>query len=189
MKNFLKNLLNGSEPPERMEKPLRCFHPLTEMSNLMRTQNNRGTQYPLFIIQEMQDIITGEDRGDRVIYFNSGDQKDITIEQFEALEQAQEDDCSDEEIEQLLEEVGMDGLGDFDSSEWERLEVKQEWVHRDDAGVFFTEKACNDHIAANSHHYRIVRSYVISAWRNPEMQEVMKMILKLTGDEIPSHYQ
>ena len=62
------------------------------------------------------------------------------------------------------------------------------WEMDDRAGVFFTERACEFHIAQNHYHYNKPRSYVISAWRNPEMVETMQMILKLTGDDIPSCY-
>lgn len=162
---------------------------LIETSRLMREQDNRGTQYPLFIIQQEVETVTGDGRGDRTIYWNGGDQTSMTDEQYEILDGAEDEVEPDETTLKVLEEVGLDEVSDFDSNDWERLEVKDEFVFADNAGFFFTEKACHDHIEANKYHYNKPRSYVISAWRNPEMVATMHMILKLTGEEIPSHYQ
>lgn len=161
---------------------------LKETSRLMRTQDNRGTQYPLFIIQQEVETVTGDGRGDRTIYWNGGDQLSITAEQYEVLEDAEDKEEPDEAVLKVLEEVGLDGLSDFDPSDWERLEVKDEYVFADNAGFFFTEKACHDHIESNKHHYNKPRSYVISAWRNHELQCTMRTILRITGDDIPNHY-
>lgn len=162
---------------------------LEETSRLMRTQDNRGTQFPLFIIQEQKEVMTANGRGDRTIYFNSEDQVSITADQYEELEEARDSDKTDEEVAELLEDVGMDSLGEFEADDWERLEINDEYVFADQAGFFFTEKACHDHIESNHYHYTKPRSYVISAWRNPEMVATMQMILKLTGDDIPNHYK
>jgi hypothetical protein len=162
---------------------------LLETSRLMREQNNRGTQYPLFIIQQEVETITGDGRGDKTIYWNGNDQTSIKAETYEALENAQDNEVSDDEIEELLSEAGLEWLADFNTNDWERLEVKNEFVFADNAGFFFTEKACHDHIESNNYHYNKPRSYVISAWRNPEIVATMQMILKLTGDNIPNQYK
>lgn len=166
---------------------------LLETSRLMRTQDNRGTQYPLFIIQQEVETVTGDGRGDKTVYWNGGDQTSIEAETYEALENAQDNEVSDDDIKELLDEVGLDTLADFDTNDWEQLEVKNEFVFADNAGFFFTEKACHDHIEQNKYHYNKPRSYVISAWRNPEMVATMQMILNLTSEadglDMPSCYK
>lgn len=162
---------------------------LLETSKLMREQSCRHTQYPLFIIQEEQEVVKAEGCGNERKYFSNDGEMELTFEQFEALEEAQLNDATSEDVEELLEEVGFGALADFDSYDFRAIEFDTEYVYRDDAGFFFTEKACHDHIEANHYHYNKPRSYVISAWRNPEMVQTMQMILKLTGDEIPSQYQ
>lgn len=58
------------------------------------------------------------------------------------------------------------------------------------AGVFLTSEACDDHIKVNHYHYNNPRSYGISAWRNYEMQAVMKHLIKdHAGLELPNHYR
>ena len=51
------------------------------------------------------------------------------------------------------------------------------------AGVFFTEKACQEHIDQNDYHYNKPRVFAVSAWRNYEMQEVMQHISALTTED------
>lgn len=56
------------------------------------------------------------------------------------------------------------------------------------AGVFFTERSIREHIKMNDYHYDNPRPFCISAWRNPDMQAVMRQIIKVDGAEVPSHY-
>ena len=165
---------------------------LIETSQLMRSQSNRHTQYPLFIVQEEQEVPKAPDCGNLTKYFNGDTLSEMTAEQYQALEDYQaedEVDVNDIELIKLLEDVGYDALEDVDLNDWREVTYDLEWVYRDEAGVFFTEKACHDHIESNNYHYNKPRSYVISAWRNPEMVATMHMLLKLTGEEIPSHYK
>lgn len=162
---------------------------LLETSKLMREQNHRHTQYPLFIVQELQEVVKAEGCGDYVKYVSNDGENELTVEQYEAIEEAQNADPEEEVDPELLEELGIDNVDDIDLYDYRSIELSEEWVYRDDAGFFFTEKACHDHIKANHYYYNKPRSYVISAWRNYELQETMRMLLKLTGEEIPSQYQ
>lgn len=56
------------------------------------------------------------------------------------------------------------------------------------AGVFFTKKACEDHIEKRRFYYYNPRPYCIGAWSNPEMQNVIKFIFESAGVDIPQHY-
>lgn len=161
---------------------------LIETSKLMRTQSNRSTQYPLFIIQEEQEVVKAEGCGGEYRYLTDDCESSLTAEQYDAIEEAQDNENS-ESVAELVEELGFESLYDINLRDYRKIEYDLEYVYCDNAGVFFTEQACHDHIESNRHHYTKPRSYVISAWRNYEMQEVMRMILKLTGDDIPSCYQ
>ena len=161
---------------------------LIETSKLMRSQDNRGTQYPLFVVHEYLQVVKAQGCGGQTEYCSNDGEHTLTPDQYDAIETAQDEENS-ESVAELLEELGFDNLYDIDLNEYRAIEFDMEWVMSDRAGFFFTEKACHDHIESNHYHYTKPRSYVISAWRNYEMQEVMQMILKLTGDEIPSCYR
>lgn len=167
---------------------------LKETSKLMREQSNRHTQYPLFIIQNFEEVVKAESCGGLMKHVSYDGENELTSEQYQAIEELQNLDPEDEVdafMEEVADELGTDieDLKDWDLYDFREIEFDEEYVYDDAAGVFFTEKACHDHIEANRHHYTKPRSYVISAWRNPEMVATMQMILKLTGDDIPSCYR
>ena len=49
---------------------------------------------------------------------------------------------------------------------------------------FFTEKACQEHIARNNYHYHNASACLIDAFRNPEMETVSKFLCEISGGEI-----
>lgn len=171
---------------------------LLETSKLMREQDNRSTQYPLFVVHEKIERTVADGRGDKSVYihYDGGDYSEISVEQYDILEEEysnfngynSEEFESTEEAAKVMEELRIESIEDFNPDEWEKIEISVEWEMSDRAGFFFTEKACHEHIEQNNYHYTQPRSYVISAWRNPEIVATMHMILKLTGEEIPSHY-
>ena len=116
---------------------------LKDIGSEMVKQDNRSTQYPLYVVQEderrMPTLVedadgyeTDED-GDKIPYI---DKPKIALE----------------------------------------------------PGVFFTAKACQEHIDENSYHYTNPRVYAIAAWRNPEVQTIMQSLIKDAGQKVPIYY-
>ena len=145
---------------------------LVATSLQMRMQNNRATQHPLFIIQERVKEVCAEGYEDGYMFLT--------------------EDCLEMEEEELCEDCASDdsrkapcvGCGFY-----RREPFKFEWKTKDRYGVFFTEKACVDCLNSNRHHFNgSTRTFVIGAWRNPEMVAVMQAIIKLTGEAMPDHY-
>lgn len=149
------------------------YQQIIDTGNAMIEQNNRGTQYPLFAIQDDFDVYVepGEDYDRR--------QRPEDIQTYWLC-----DACSD-----LYNdgETLPDDCDDCDEDAFEHFRVERRLtVER--VGVFFTEKAATDHIIVNSYHYKNPSVYAIAAWRNPEMVAVMQQIIKTTDKPIPSHY-
>lgn len=162
---------------------------LLEISRLMRTQSNRHTQFPLFVVVEKLEVPKPEDCGEHTQYYSS-EYPSLTVEQYEQFERAQDDYTHDVDVvKDVLELIGVSEVNDIDLEDYRKVDYDIEDVVSDRAGVFFTEAACELHIRQNHYHYKQPRSYVISAWRNPEMVETMQMLLKLTGEEIPDYYR
>lgn len=165
---------------------------LIETSKLMRTQSNRHTQYPLFVVHEELEVVQAQGCGDYTKYISEDGEHEFTQEQYDAIEEAQDNE-NQESVEELLEELGFENLYDINLRDFRAVEFELQSVMSDRAGFFFTEKACHDHIEQNHYHYTKPRSYVISAWRNPEIVATMQMILNLTteadGLDIPSCYK
>lgn len=144
---------------------------IKKIGEKMVKQHNRMTQYPLFVI--MQKVKRYGEQG----WCNEAERKsDLDEDLFcESCAKKQDDGEAPDYCEAC------------DSSCFVWFNWEDEIV--DNVGVFFTEEECEEHIRLNGYHYTKPSSYVVSAWRNPEMQEVMRHLITLSGSEIPSHYK
>ena len=137
---------------------------LLEISQEMNTQNNRSTAHPLFVIQVDKKQYGAEGWCDEAERKEDYDHEDFC----ESCAQLAED--NDEALPDYCENCAPEM---FVWYKWEKAFDLQ-------AGVFFTAKACDEHIRCNDYHYSNPRSYAISAWRNYEMQDTMKFLKNLT---------
>jgi hypothetical protein len=145
---------------------------LVELTEKLIRQDNRATQYPLFVIQIdkkaygdsswCSDAERKEDYDRNLMCGNCQEKWDKNIDVPDYCE-----DC------------------DGDCFVW--FNVEQEFDLN--SGVFLTAEACEEHIRRNHYHYTNPKSYAVSAWRNPEMQEILKILFTLTDREIPSCYK
>lgn len=132
---------------------------LLEIGAEMRTQNNRGTHLPLFVV--MEDVkVYGEQSWCNEVERRSEYDRELLCEKCAVLAE------------------GNDTLPDYCEDCDSDLYVWFNWEERESvkAGVFFTARACDEHIRLNGYHYCKPRSYAISAWRNPEMEAVMDFL-------------
>lgn len=138
---------------------------LHELGKKMNAQDNRGTQFPLFVVRQ------------RVRKYNYNQDGEFS----ERLEDYDEDSLC-EKCEKLADEgdVLPDECDDCESSSFVRYDLDYEFDMR--AGVFFTEEACDAHIKANHYHYHEPSSYAIGAWRNWEMQKMLQIVSELGSE-------
>ena len=145
-----------------------------EISKRMHEQDHRSTQYPLYVIRVDQHIpATQYDE-----WGYDGRERSENFELETLCESCLELHNSGSDLPEDCDECG-------DCFNYYRIEKAFDLT----AGVFFTEKACLDHIEANKYHYKNPDCYVVGAWRNEEMQTIMQDILKCTNEKIPNHYQ
>ncbi len=131
---------------------------LQRIGELVRTQDNRCTSDPLFLVQEKKRI-----------YGMDGDYCD----DYEWL-------CEDdhEHVADRIERAGLDALAERgeDVTGWEKIHYVETWEF---VTVCFTEQACKDYILANGHNLNEPRIYAVSAYRNREMIAVMDFLKSL----------
>lgn len=146
---------------------------INEIGKEMVTQNNRMTQFPLFVVYSKVERAVPDGWGEsRRKDFDGLDLDDLC------------ENCAE------LHEDGKD-LPDY----CENCDSDCFWNCREElepdltAGVFFTAKACQEHIDENKYHYTDPIVYGISAWRNEEMQMVQRHLIELSGEKVPSHYK
>jgi len=134
---------------------------IAEIGHLIRTQDNRCTAEPLFIVQE-QKRTYGFDPAysDKTVWIGS-DGDEVDAEEQTRLEKLRDD--------------GEDIPGD-----WTRTAYQDTWHF---VTACFTEKGCNDYIALNGHnHSGKLRVYADGSWRNEEFRAVRAFLMGLGGE-------
>ena len=128
---------------------------MQQIGEWIRTQDNRCTSDPLFIVQQKKRI-WGMDS-----------------DYCEDYEWVAEDDH--EHIAEGVERAGCDALdcNGEDVPGWHKVYYVDQWEF---VTVCFTEKACQDYIAANGHNLTEPRIYAASAYRNREMIAIREIL-------------
>ena len=133
---------------------------LKEIQKELKSQDNRCTSDPIFLVQEKERIYgMDEDYSDEYVWYDPYNDCEADLEE----EQKLNDDS------RLYEEI------DYDC--WQLIPYldKQMTVQS-----FFTEKAAQEYIDRNSHrHSGKLSIYVDSLYRNSEMRMIRDFILNL----------
>lgn len=169
---------------------------LTTLSTEMREQDSLCTAAPrLWVIRDVKMIPTSDDYADGYQAFDDDNCEDLYSEDL------------DEKILLMIEEEGIEVVNDFikrnesmnlqisQLTDWD-LDMKVELLGlfgnsirlvpyseeifvTDTAGSFLTQKAAQEHINANKHHYTDkVHTYCIQSWRNPEIERLVDILEK-----------
>lgn len=140
---------------------------MKELQDEMLVQNNRSTSFPIFIVVEDK----------KVYWVSDSDYKERKDDDYIDPDEDLCESCLElwKKRELPLECDAFDCDNSFIPY---RIEKD---VPNLRAAFFFTAEACDEHIAANRHHYNsTVRSYAISAYHNEELKSVMR---HLSGKE------
>lgn len=134
---------------------------IAAIGHLIRTQDNRATDAPLFIVQE-QKRVYGFDPAysDKFVWIGpeGGEADPEQHAQFEEKWQ-----CDGERPEG-----------------WTRTHYKDDWRF---VTACFTEQGCKDYIAENGHnHSGKLRVYAGGSYRNAEWRAVRDFLARLAGD-------
>lgn len=131
---------------------------IAEISNLLRTQDNRCTDSPIFIVEE-QHRTYGFDTAysDKVVWLNGpNDNAEATPEEHAKLEAGWNE-------------------GDGEPQDWTRTGYQDTWHF---VTACFTEAGCNDYIKRNGHNHRgKLRTYAASSYRNEEWRAVRSFLM------------
>jgi len=146
----MKTITISDEQYERLEK----------IVEEMKTQDNRATQYPLFVVQEDQKVYGSSE------WCNETERKEESDGKLcESCKKLEEENS---EIPEYCDDCDSECFVSFN---WEDVFDLQ-------AGVFFTAKECNEHIRRNSYHYTNPRSYGMRLWA---MLRQRHLIIPLLG--------
>jgi len=133
---------------------------IRKIAELIKTQDNRITDQPIFIVQrERRDYGYDSKWADDYVWVNSKDPEDCFEE-------------GDEKYDELNERDDMcESLGG-----WYKCYYQTRWEY---VTACFTEQGCKDHITANGHNLGKTRIYADGSYRNFEFREVRDFLLSL----------
>ncbi len=141
---------------------------MAEIGHLLRTQDNRATDVPIFIVQEQRrlyglDPAYADDGG--IVWLDcENDHAEVDAEEHARLEK--------------LHDEGEDVPG-----KWTRTAYRDEWHF---VTACFTEAGCNEYIRVNGHNHRgKLRVYAAGSWRNEEWRSVYRFLRQI--GEAPGH--
>jgi len=140
---------------------------MKELAKEIKGQDNRATASPYYyIVQGQKQVLAPAGYGDDDIhYYNSEWSEGHSREDWAPiLRQHDEENGKTTDLDKFIESCEEFGMHDVDVEE----------------NVFLTFKGYEQHMKMNSHNYRHlkdVHSYVKFAYRNPEMENLLKAIM------------
>ena len=140
----------------------------------MNSQDNRSTQFVMFAVRDRKLVEATDDYD--VLEFLDEDYSEI------------DDPCEDCKDDYFGGRVDQEACVNCGCAHV--IPMSKEWEFDLKCGLFFTAKACEQHIAENHYHYtKEVHSYGVSSWRNPEMQTVLRFLSELPDGKARGHYK
>ena len=130
---------------------------INEIGELIRTQDNRITDQPMFIVQQEElDYGYSSEYAEDYHWSNSDEQR-----------------VAGEELAELLDSA--ESIGE-ELSGWEKVYYKRRWEF---VTACFTQKGCEDYLARNGRNLGKTRIYGYGSVRNNEYQAVRKYLMSM----------
>lgn len=159
---------------------------LKELQHELNTQETDYQADPIYwSVMEKREVLVREGDGEPRIPFDDGAYslkeliKDVIEENIEDYDQRIQDEWQYEIDKADAEEVARfacDRLG-FDTICWDSIYYVTEEDHISTfSGAFLTKRACQQHIEGNKHHYDRPRTYANTAYRNYELERLLKIL-------------
>lgn len=130
---------------------------MADIGKLIRTQDNRITDQPMFVVEKSTMVITDPDYGyddEEWINVESGDYQEADETKSRRLD-ALENGCRD-------------------TGDWKKFYLKETWEF---VTCCFTEKGCKDYLLANGYNIAKSRIYAYGSHRNNEYRTVRNMLI------------
>jgi len=141
---------------------------LVDLMTKIGNQDNRGTAFPYFYIMRQPRW--------RVIPegYGYGETKHI----FYDSECCREHETKEDYIKECIEE-GIPAKEAYMKAE----ELQEGWLEQyyEEDNMFLTEEGYNKHLKLNRHNLKDPHNYIKCAWRNPEITDLFKALIAITG--------
>ena len=135
---------------------------IEKIGSLIKTQDNRYTDQPIFVIEERELVITDPDYG----------YDDSNWVNTESGNYEEADETRTRRLDALND-------GDRDTGDWKKFHYKETWKF---VTSCFTEEGCNDYLKINGHNLRKTRIYAYGSFRNTEYQAIRNCLVNMGAD-------
>ena len=171
---------------------------LADLAKELKTQDNCGTKNPVWCIMDKKKIPVREGCGTYYEVYDYDECEAYTLEDFAkhfveyyfpnwTVKDAKE---VEEEILSCTSQFDLNCIieryEDIDADNYDFYEVaEEEFITTETAGAFLTLRAAKKHLSENDYHYAPnARAYALSAWRNPELAGLLKIIKNTNWEEL-----
>jgi len=157
---------------------------LMNLSKELCTQDNRATAMPYFFqVRETKEVPAHEGSGEEVLYSSEYETELRTdSDKIEWIKEHEEYFLGTIYEEEAKDVGNHTNTWDLDSMltelDFDKFHVDTDYTY---SNAFFTSKACDEHIRINGHNLKYPVNYLNHAFRNPELEKVMKFICELTS--------
>lgn len=132
----------------------------------IKNQDNRATASPYYYVIEDEEIRGVPDgAGDKTMFMWDGDL------------------CAAEDVQREYPNVDLDDIEFHTDGIITPFDVVTARYIPYNSNVFLTEKACHQHMESNAHHFKNPRSYVMHAFRNPELEQLLKVLTEIAEND------
>lgn len=153
-----KDFQAAKEAVERVVKERMCIDRMKTIGELIRSQDNRATDAPLFIVQKKERIYGFDPSySDNYVWLDTGN------------------DCYEATSEEAIE-LDRKEDNDEDLDGWVKTAYQDRWEF---VTACFTEQGCKDYITINGHNLGETRIYAEGSYRNEEFRAVRKFLMEL----------
>jgi len=173
---------------------------LKDLQHELNTQETDCQADPIYwSVMEKREVLTRNFDGEPRVPFDDGA---YTLEELLDLAKENIEDY-DQEIKDEWKEVDKEDISEVAHFVCERMEFDN--IYCDDiyyvteedhisqfSGAFLTKRACKQHIEGNKHHYDRPRTYANTAYRNYELERLLKILKTMDLKEHnskPSHVE
>ena len=156
---------------------------LKDLQHELNTQDNDGTADPLYWMVMEKKKVLARDGEPRVPYDDGAYSLDelvqIINEEIKEYDQDMQDEWETQTDHNDIEDVAEFAYYMLD---WKHINYNDIYYVKDEdyishfSGAFLTKRACKKHIETNMHHYREPRTYAMCAYRNYELERLLKIL-------------
>lgn len=158
------------------------YDELIALSHELNTQDHRGTAMPYFFqIQEEVEIPTSDGCGEEVWTLDGHICLRTEEDKKEAVFTYKGWDLNNKSDNKKYKELSWIEIDNILKENYTKFSVTTMVKYQN---AFFTEKACKEHIRLNDYHYKKPTDFLSHAFRNPELELVLKFLTELTGGKL-----